>query len=159
MNKSRIFLLLAALLLAGSAAANTWTDCSGNTTADLGRITKYDVVCLDCTDAAGADDCVDTRAFSIGAKEALICFDPSTDSEGADVAQIDIRYCPDGKKPAASPENTCGKITTTVITGIQGSSGTQDACHTVGAGAYYIDFINDGAAGDTPRVTIQGRGD
>ena len=156
----KILTLLAALLFAGAATANTWTDCSGNISPDLGRITRYDVVCMDCTEAAGADDCVDTRLFFIGAKEALVCFDPDTaGTEGADAAQINIRYCPDGKKPTANPEFVCGTITTTVITGIQGSAGTQDACHAIGAGAYYSEIVDDGGAGDTPRVTIQGRGD
>ncbi len=156
----RLFSLLAvSLLLAGSSAANTWSDCSGNTSGDLVRITKLNLVCMDCTDSAGDDDCVDSRLFFIGAKSALVCFDPdAAGSEGADAAQIDIRYCPDGQKPAANPEYVCGKITNSVITGIQGAAGTQDACHRLPPGAYYIDFSNDGGAGDEPRVTIQGEG-
>ena len=156
----RLFSLLAVfLLLAGASAANTWSDCSDNTSGDLVRITKLNLVCMDCTDSAGADACVDSRLFFIGAKSALVCFDPdAAGSEGADAAQIDIRYCPDGQKPAANPEYVCGKITNSVITGIQGAAGTQDACHRLPPGAYYIDFSNDGGAGDEPRVTIQGEG-
>ena len=158
---TRILLaLFAALLLAAPAAANTWTDCVGNTGGELSTITKYNLVCLDCTDSAGADDCVDTRVFHIRAKSALICFNPDTAaSEGADAAQIKIRNCSSGTKPAANPEYSCHSITTAAITGVTGSAGTQDACQRVATGTYFIDFIDDGGAGDTPQVTIQGEGD
>ncbi len=157
----RTFSLLATVLLLAAApvAANTWSDCSDNTSGELATITKTNLVCLDCTDAAGDDDCVDSRLFFVNAVAALVCFDPDVlADEGADVAQIWIRHCPDGKKPASNPEYVCGKITDSVITGIQGAAGTQDACHRLKPGAYFIDFVNDGAAGDEPRVTIQGEG-
>ncbi len=152
-----LFGFLMALLFAGPALANTWTDCVGN--AGVGAINQSTLACMDCTDSAGADDCVDTRIFFVGAASALICFNPDTTaSEGADVAQIKIRYCAAGTKPAANPEYSCHSITTNAITGITGSPGVQDACHRVPPGGYYIDFIDDGGAGDTPQVTIKGEG-
>ncbi len=155
----RLLGLLAAILTASPAVANTWSDCAGDTGGDLVNITKYNLVCLDCTEAAGDDDCVDSRLFFVGATTALICFDPDVAlSEGVDAAQINVRYCPDGIKPAANPEYTCGKMTDTVLTGIQGSAGTQDSCLRVGPGAYYIEFVDDGFAADQPRVTIKGEG-
>jgi len=157
--KIRLLLILLALLIAGAAGANTWSNCVGGTSGDLVRITKYNLVCMDCTEGAGADPCVDSRVFFIGADSALVCFDPDTAAdEGADVAEIDIRHCPDGKKPSANPEYVCGKITDSVITGAQGSGGSQDACHRLPPGAYYIDFTDDGDTDDEPRVTIQGEG-
>ena len=154
-----ILFFFVSLLLTGPSAANTWTDCNGNTSPELYRIAEWGLTCLDFTDAAGADPGVDSRVFFVAAKTALICFDPGDNTEGVDVATINIRYCPNGPKPAATPENFCGAITTAVITGIQGSASTQDACQRVGPGAYYIEVVNDGAAGDASRVTIQGEGD
>jgi hypothetical protein len=147
-----------ALLLAAPATANTWTNCVDDN-AWAGNISPTTLACLDCLgNATGTNDCVDSRLFFVVAPEALICFNPdSTASEGADVAQIKIRYCSSGVKPSANPEYSCHSITTNPITGITGSPGVQDACHPVGPGAYFIDFTTDGGAADTPEVTIQGR--
>jgi hypothetical protein len=151
----RLFSLLAVFLLAAQpVAANTWTDCNGNTSGELYRITGYNLVCVDWDDSDGAD----TRVFFVGAISALICFDPALDSEGPDTATVKLRYCPNGHKPAANPENECFSITTNAITGIQGDPGTQDACQRVGPGAYYMEEVADGGGSDESRLTIQGEG-
>jgi hypothetical protein len=149
-----LFGFFMSLLLAGPALANTWTDCVGN--SFVGAIAAGVTACLDCTDAAGADDCVDSRKFDVTADSALICFNPDTATEGADNASIRIRHCSTGLKPAASPEDSCHSITTNVITGITGSPAVQDACHRVPPGAYFIDFVSDGTAGDEPQITFRG---
>jgi len=151
----RLSTLLAAFLLAAApVAANTWTDCNSNTSGEVYSITGYNLSCVDWDDTAGED----TRVFFVRSISALICFDPALDSEGVDTATIKLRYCPNGKKPAANPENECLSITTNAITGIQGDPGTQDACQRVGPGAYYMEEVADGGAGDDSRLTIQGEG-
>ena len=153
--KIRFFgLLVAVALTASPALANTWSDCQGNTSGNLVAVKKWQLLCLDFDENG-----VDSRIFMVGANTALICFDPALDSEGTDVAQIDLRYCPNGKKPAANPENECFKMTDSPITGVTGSAGTQDACHRVGPGVYFVDITTPPAAGDDARVTIQGESD
>jgi hypothetical protein len=152
-----LFGFLVALLLAGPAAATiVWTNCSGGTTGNLIQVTKYDVLCIDWdeTDTAGTN----TRHFIVGAKEALLCFDPDLATEGAATAEINFRYCPNGKMPAANPENECFALSTIPITGITGSAGIQDSCERVGPGLYYVEIETGGSSEDS-RVTIQGGGD
>ncbi len=155
---SRLLLALLVLLVAPLAAqAIDWTDCSGNTGGDLITVTAYQLLCADFdeNDVTGTD----SRIFRVGANTALICFDPAKDSEGADTAQINFRYCPNGRQPGSTPENHCFALSTIPITGITGVAGIQDACVRVGPGTYYFEITTQGAANDDSRVTIQGEAD
>jgi hypothetical protein len=156
MRTSTLLLLVALLALALPAqATQTWTNCSGGSPANGVTVTRYDRLCLDWVTA----DSGDSQIFVVGTKTALLCFDPDINTEGADAAKINFRYCPNGIQPAASPENECFALSTAPITGITGAAGTQDACERVGPGTYYVEIETQGGAGDESRVTIQGEGD
>ena len=153
MNKRSLWLLMALALFSGPALANTWTDCAGNTSGNLVTVTGFELLCFDFTSTG-----VDSRVFMVGADSALICLDPALDTDGNDVTEILIRYCPKGQKPASNPQNECFALTTLPMSGTTGSPGVQDSCIEVGAGAYYIDITTLPAGGDNARVTIQGEG-
>lgn len=155
--KTRNRIALIALLIVGfalPASANTWSNCSGGTTGDGITVKGFEMLCFDFTSTG-----VDSRIFRVASKTALICFDPALDSAGGDVAQIYIRYCPNGAKPSSSPQNECVKVTSSPMVGAEGGPGTQDACLQVGPGVYFVDITTVPAGGDNARVTIQGQGD
>jgi hypothetical protein len=150
-----VFVFIMALIFAWPAlATQTWTDCNSNTGGELVTVRGYNLICLD-TD----ENPTDSRAFIVGTKTALICYDPNLADESDSTGTIKIRYCPNGKKPAANPQNSCLTLSTAALAGVQGDSDTQTACQRVGPGAYYIDFATDPGAGEFSRVTIQGEGD
>jgi hypothetical protein len=148
------FLAIVAIALPAQAA-QVWTNCSGGSPANGVTVTRYDRLCLDF--AAG--DTGDSQIFIVGAKTALLCFDPDINTEGADATKINFRFCPNGIMPAASPENECFKLSNDPITGITGAAGTQDSCERVGPGTYYVEITTTPAANDEARVTIQGEAD
>lgn len=150
--------LIAALALLSTwmalpALANTWTDCAGGTSGDLISVKNYE-----CLKFSFDENAADSRIFRIVSTTAMVCFDPALDSEGADVGEITIRFCPSGVKPTSNPENACFATSSAPITGITGSAGTQDACQRFGPGVYYVDIGTPPAAGDDAEVTIRGEG-
>jgi len=156
MRTSTFWLLVALLALAVPAqAAQVWTNCDGGSPTNGFTVSKYGRLCLDWV----STDSGDSQIFVVGAAAALVCFDPDINTEGAEVAEVNIRYCPNGKQPAATPEIECFKLSNVPITGITGLPGTQDSCVRVGPGTYYVEIETAGGAGDESRVTIQGEGD
>lgn len=143
MNK--IFAFLVALLLPGMAQA-AWTNCQGTTLATTGSVGHGKLICYEFTDGT------DSGLFSVTADAALICHNPDITTEGPATSTIYIRACTAGGSASAF---TCHKTTTTPITGLTGSSGTQDACQRVPRGAYYID-VQTPSGGETSQVTIRG---
>jgi hypothetical protein len=157
MRIQTLLLLVAFLAFPLPAQAITWSDCHGNTGGDLITVTAYQLLCADFdeNDVTGTD----SRIFRVGTNTALLCFDPALDSEGADTAEINFRYCPNGIQPGSTPENHCFALSNVPITGITGAAGTQDACERVGPGTYMFEITTQGAANDDSRVTIQGEAD
>lgn len=146
----RILLILAFLLAASSAGAGTWDDCAGNTAnPNVGKAMR---ICWNFTDA----DTTGESTVMFFAVTGLICFDPNTLTIGVDAAQVTLRMCPDGRKPAATPENECFALSTVAMTGIEGSAADQDSCLRVGPGTYYVDIDIAAGAGDTAQVTFRG---
>jgi len=146
-------LALLSIWMSLPASANTWTDCFGGTSGDLISVKNYE-----CLKFSFDENGVDSRIFRIISTTAMVCFDPALDSDGADVAEITIRFCPSGTKPSSNPQNACFATSTASITGITGSAGTQDACQRFGPGVYYVDITTPPAAGDDAEVTIRGEG-
>ena len=152
----RIIILIAllAFLALPASATQVWTDCNGGTSGNLITVTAYQLLCLDFDE----NDSGDSRIFRVGANTALVCFDPDIATEGVKDGKVNIRYCPNGKQPAASPELECIALSTIPITGIEGSAGIQDACIRVGPGTYYVEITTQTGSEDA-RVTIQGEAD
>lgn len=147
-----LFTLLAALFVAAAAHSATWDRCDGSGSGGRTNIGRTDKTCWNflAADTTGESEIM---FFSV---TGLICFDPNTATEGADAAQITIRMCPNGKKPAANPHLECFALSTVPITGITGDAGVQDACERVAPGAYYIDIDVAAVDPDTPRVSFRG---
>jgi hypothetical protein len=148
---------LLALFVGATAAAFYFDDCNGNTTGELYSITGYNLVCIAI---APADALTSTPRFHIGAKSALVCFDPALDNEGADDGEAQIRHCPNGRLPAANPEYQCD-IDSETLTGLGGDrdTTTPKRCKELDFGSYQVEMTSTIGAGHVGRITIQGLGD
>lgn len=149
-----IFLIAVMALLVPGVAEGTssWTKCdSGDTTSTDLTIDTGMRLCFHFTTTE------DSGVFNVKhGITALITFDPATDSEGADAAQVTIRRCSQGWKPAADPNYRCSKMHTSPLTGLCGDWDTQLCSIRVGMGAYYIDNEATAADPDVAIVTIEG---
>lgn len=151
--KIRTLTLIAVLALAPATswAAADMTNCRGTPLGSTPMVSKAgEMACWEF------DDATDSTPFTVRAGTALICLDPDITTEGIAAAQIDIRRCHRGNKPAASPENECFVITPTPLTGASDAA-TQLGCLRVAVGTFYID-VTTSAAGDDAVVSILGEG-
>lgn len=145
-------LLAAWMALPVSAQAGTWSDCSG-TNVVSGYTPGVSV--LNRKICYTFDDATDSSAFIVAVPSAQICLNPDDTSDGAAVAQAEIRFCMDGSKPAANPEYGCVSMHDTPLTGAGGSDDTQKACIRAGPGTYYVD-VTTSAGGATAVVSVVG---
>ncbi len=99
----------------------------------------------------------DSPGITINSNTALICFDPDTSTDGVATGQVTIRRCPSGNKPGTNPENTCGVIMDSPLTGLTGAAATQNQCIRVGPGLYWSD-VGTSPATDSAVVYFQGEG-
>jgi hypothetical protein len=140
--------LLCLVLLPMGALASTW---KGATTISGSAQALFQFAAADTTTG-------DSAAFRI-INEAIICFDPDT-AGVAGTGEVVVRRCNSGAKPSSNPQNSCistgGSLpASTGLTGVEGASGTQNACEWYGAGVYYIDITTQ-CGGDNCQVSITG---
>jgi hypothetical protein len=138
--------ILAALRVVQHPATNTWSDCAGNTGQQDQSVAGSGLLCMDCVGI----DCADTELFHVKTGPGEFCFDPNVHTEGADDGEINLRYCPNGTKPAANPEYQCLAMTSSPMTGTSG-------CMFIGTGSYYVEFTTQPGGYDHSRFTVQGR--
>lgn len=142
--------LLILLLVSGSAeAAGTWTDCLGGPGTPPTLVDRGSKLCWDFNQQD------DSPQFTVQSSTALVCLNPNLAGVGPLQAQVMIRYCIGGLKPATNPQNVCIAILDAPLTGTEGATGTQASCQRVATGAYYIEVTNS-SAGNNARIAIQG---
>lgn len=113
-----------------------------------------------CYEFANSDGATESGMFQVTAISMLVTFDPDTDASGvpASAAVIDLMHCPACDK-AATGANTCEPnraLAGTGLTGLAGTSDTQNRSVRVGPGCYYIDVTTEAPAGDDALVSLQG---
>lgn len=113
-----------------------------------------------CYEFANSDGATESRIIQFTAVSTLVTFDPDTAAAGvpASAAVVDFMHCPTGTK-ATTGANTCEPVRAlsgTGLTGLAGTSATQNRSIRVGPGYYYVDVTTLAPAGDAAVVVFQG---
>ena len=134
-------------------AAGSFRDCTSLTTSTGGNavsggdldLTVRGSVCYQF------DDATNSGYFSIAAPRGFFRFDPHTGSDGADDAQVNIRYCPPKGAGSATAANVCIPITASPLTGAKGNDAVCGP-----PGIYYIEVTTTPGASDHAYVAATG---
>lgn len=100
------------------------------------------------------DDATDSGGFVVISPSALLCLDPDVAAAGTSTAEVMIRRCHIGFKPAADPTHQCEGILDASLDGTAGASATQDMCLRVGPGSYYFDVTSADTNGKDAVMTM-----
>jgi len=142
--------LLAMLVASPAFATNEWTAC-GSTNNSGTNPSAGTGVCLEwrATSATAT-----SATFRVSADAALACIDSDVaQSEGAGTFEVMIQRCLD--PTVAVTDNTCVDVLAAALTGLGGSSTTQNACLRIPRGQYRV-VITAPTAAEVGILQVQG---
>lgn len=117
-------------------AAETWTDCQGNTMSAPPDIVRGS--CFRLSFTADGDD----HAFNCLASVCVVGFDPNAATDGAVSGRtVDLRKCV-GVGTSSASANTC-PTTGNVLTGAGGSAASQAAFRSIRGGTIGSTYLMD----------------
>ena len=162
-----LLVLLATLLLATSASAESWSfGCSfaaDNLTSNRPSDFKISGNNVGCYRFTIADSTSTSDLIVVEGESALWCFDPDNTDAAVDTATVTIHEClAGGAAGGTGSVNTCidlgGANGNATLTGAEGTASAQNACVRTGPGVYFVRVTVASAktAPDFSQVSVRG---